>query len=53
MVAGSRGLERDQGAELAGVLDGEIEHDAATDRAAHDDGQVEFEGAAEGADGRV
>ena len=45
------GLERDQGAELPGVLDREVEHDAPADRAAHDDRPVELHGPAEGADG--
>ena len=45
------GLERDQGTELRGMGDREVEHDAPADRAAHDHRLVELHGLAEGADG--
>ena len=45
------GLQGHQRTELGGMGDREIEHDAATDRAAHHHRLVEFHGLAEGPDG--
>src|SRR5437899_299833 len=44
------GLEPDQRAEFRRMVDREVEHDAAADRAAYHDGPVELQGLAERAD---
>ena len=47
-----RGFQRDQRPELGGMLYGEVEHNAAADRAAHDDRALQFHCPAESPDGR-